>query len=137
MARAISKIENDSPDAREILKGVFAHGGRGLVIGITGAPGAGKSSLVDKLALAYRARASESETPIAQEDAPSKVGLRPSALIPLLLAATGFSALASFLYEIAWTRMLALVLGSASHAFELMLSALDRKSTRLNSSHRT
>jgi LAO/AO transport system kinase len=54
VARAISKIENDSPDANEILKAIFAHTGRGLVIGITGAPGVGKSSLVDKLALHYR-----------------------------------------------------------------------------------
>ena len=36
------------------MKQVFSHTGRGLVIGITGAPGVGKSSLVDKLALRYR-----------------------------------------------------------------------------------
>src|SRR5262245_56210305 len=54
VARTISKIENDSPDANEILKALFAHTGRGLVIGITGAPGAGKSSLVDKLAMQFR-----------------------------------------------------------------------------------
>jgi LAO/AO transport system kinase len=54
IARAISKIENDAPDANEILKALFAHTGRGLTIGITGAPGAGKSSLVDKLTLHYR-----------------------------------------------------------------------------------
>jgi LAO/AO transport system kinase len=54
IARAISKIENDAPDANEILKGLFAQTGRGLTIGVTGAPGAGKSSLVDKLALHYR-----------------------------------------------------------------------------------
>jgi LAO/AO transport system kinase len=36
------------------MKEVFPHSGKGLVIGITGAPGAGKSSLVDKLALLYR-----------------------------------------------------------------------------------
>ncbi|HZS04103.1 MAG TPA: methylmalonyl Co-A mutase-associated GTPase MeaB [Blastocatellia bacterium] len=59
VARAISRIENDTPDAPEILKALFrrtaereAHG---LIIGLTGAPGAGKSSLVDKLALHYRA----------------------------------------------------------------------------------
>src|SRR4030095_730349 len=57
IARAISKIENDSPDASEILKALFAHTGRGLTVGVTGAPGAGKSSLVDKLALHYRASA--------------------------------------------------------------------------------
>lgn len=54
IARAISKIENDAPDANDILKALFAHTGKGVTIGITGAPGAGKSSLVDKLALHYR-----------------------------------------------------------------------------------
>lgn len=54
IARAISKIENDAPDANEILKALFARTGRGLTVGVTGAPGAGKSSLVDKLALHYR-----------------------------------------------------------------------------------
>ena len=54
VARAISKIENDSPDASDILKALFARTGRGLIIGVTGAPGAGKSSLVDKLAMHYR-----------------------------------------------------------------------------------
>lgn len=55
IARAISKIENDASDAGEILKALFAHTGKGVTIGITGAPGAGKSSLVDKLAMHYRA----------------------------------------------------------------------------------
>lgn len=54
VARAISKIENDAADANEILTQLFAQTGRGLTIGITGAPGAGKSTLVDKLALHYR-----------------------------------------------------------------------------------
>ncbi|MGH9939685.1 MAG: methylmalonyl Co-A mutase-associated GTPase MeaB, partial [Blastocatellia bacterium] len=54
IARAISKIENDALDANEILKALFAYTGRGLTVGVTGAPGAGKSSLVDKLALHYR-----------------------------------------------------------------------------------
>ncbi len=56
VARAISAIENESSSAPELLKALFAHTGRGLVVGITGAPGAGKSSLVDKLALHYRAQ---------------------------------------------------------------------------------
>ncbi len=56
VARAISAIENELPAATELLKALFAHTGRGLVVGITGAPGAGKSSLVDKLALHYRAQ---------------------------------------------------------------------------------
>lgn len=54
VARAISALENESPAAIELLKALFTHSDRGLVIGLTGAPGAGKSSLVDKLALHYR-----------------------------------------------------------------------------------
>ena len=54
VARAISKVEDVSSDAAQLMKSVFPLTGRGLVIGITGAPGAGKSSLVDKLALHYR-----------------------------------------------------------------------------------
>src|SRR3984893_14091025 len=54
VARAISKVEDGTRGASELMRGIFPHTGRGLVIGITGAPGAGKSSLVDKLALLYR-----------------------------------------------------------------------------------
>jgi LAO/AO transport system kinase len=54
VARAISKIENEAPDAITLMKGLFAHTGHGVTVGITGAPGAGKSSLVDRLAAHYR-----------------------------------------------------------------------------------
>ena len=54
VARAISKVEDVSKDAAQLMKKIFPLTGKGLVIGITGAPGAGKSSLVDKLALHYR-----------------------------------------------------------------------------------
>ena len=54
VARAISKIENGARDASELMKAVFPQTGRALIIGITGSPGAGKSSLVDKLAFYYR-----------------------------------------------------------------------------------
>src|SRR5262245_17114089 len=53
-ARAISMIENNAPDAIDLLKAIFPRTGHALIVGVTGAPGAGKSSLVDKLALHYR-----------------------------------------------------------------------------------
>lgn len=54
LARAISLVENDSPLSTEILSACFPLSGRALRIGITGAPGAGKSTLVDRLARHYR-----------------------------------------------------------------------------------
>ncbi len=56
VARAISKVEDGAADAAELMRKVFPRTGRALIIGITGAPGAGKSSLVDKLAAIYRKR---------------------------------------------------------------------------------
>ncbi len=54
VARAISKIEDSTRDSAEMMKAVFPNTGNAAIIGITGSPGAGKSSLVDKLALHYR-----------------------------------------------------------------------------------
>jgi len=54
IARAITKVENGTKGAAELMKAVFPKTGRATVIGVTGAPGAGKSSLVDKLALYYK-----------------------------------------------------------------------------------
>jgi LAO/AO transport system kinase len=54
VARAISKVEDVSKDASQLMKKIFPLTGKGLIVGITGAPGAGKSSLVDKLAQHYR-----------------------------------------------------------------------------------
>ena len=56
VARAISKIEDGSNDSAALMKEIYAISRGALVIGITGSPGAGKSSLVDKLALLYRQR---------------------------------------------------------------------------------
>ncbi len=54
IARAISAIEDRSPDARALLKALFPSSGRARVIGLTGAPGSGKSTLVDQMARHYR-----------------------------------------------------------------------------------
>ena len=54
LARAISTVENHEPSSSALLKALFAYSGRARIIGITGAPGAGKSTLVDQLAKHYR-----------------------------------------------------------------------------------
>lgn len=55
LARAVSLVENGAVEARDLLSACFPHTGRALRVGITGAPGAGKSTLVDHLARAWRA----------------------------------------------------------------------------------
>jgi LAO/AO transport system kinase len=54
LARAISAVENRAPGSSELLKALFPHTGKARVIGLTGAPGSGKSTLVDQLAKHYR-----------------------------------------------------------------------------------
>lgn len=56
VARAISKIEDGSAGAAALMKDIYQRSRGALVIGITGSPGAGKSSLVDKLAMLFRQR---------------------------------------------------------------------------------
>src|SRR5215207_2648053 len=54
IARAITAVENGDAGSAALMKAVFPKTGNALIVGITGAPGAGKSSLVDKLALFYK-----------------------------------------------------------------------------------
>jgi LAO/AO transport system kinase len=54
LARGISAVENRAPGWAELLKALFPHSGKARVLGLTGAPGAGKSTLVDQLAKHYR-----------------------------------------------------------------------------------
>jgi LAO/AO transport system kinase len=54
LARAITRVENHEGDAAELLSALYPHTGRGHIIGVTGAPGTGKSTLVTALAQSYR-----------------------------------------------------------------------------------
>ncbi|HEX6322564.1 MAG TPA: methylmalonyl Co-A mutase-associated GTPase MeaB [Vicinamibacterales bacterium] len=55
VARAISFIENEAPEGAALIGRVFPKTGRSYLIGVTGPPGAGKSTLVDRLTTEYRA----------------------------------------------------------------------------------
>jgi LAO/AO transport system kinase len=54
LARTISVVENRAPGWSDLLKALFPHSGKARVLGLTGPPGAGKSTLVDQLARRYR-----------------------------------------------------------------------------------
>jgi len=54
LARLLSQVENNVPDGRAALIELFPHTGKAHLLGVTGAPGTGKSSLVNQLVLHYR-----------------------------------------------------------------------------------
>jgi LAO/AO transport system kinase len=56
IARAISLVEDEDPASAELVRSIFAHTGRAYLVGVTGPPGAGKSTLVDRLSAELRRR---------------------------------------------------------------------------------
>jgi len=50
VARAISWVENDDPRAAELIRGIYPSTGRAYIVGLTGSPGVGKSTLVSRMA---------------------------------------------------------------------------------------
>ena len=54
LARLLTQVENETTEGRAALDALFAHTGKAHLIGVTGAPGTGKSSLVNQLALHFR-----------------------------------------------------------------------------------
>jgi LAO/AO transport system kinase len=55
-AALMRALDDELPSAREALRAIYPHGGRAFVVGVTGSPGVGKSTLVSALVGAYRAR---------------------------------------------------------------------------------
>jgi LAO/AO transport system kinase len=55
VARAISLVEDETPDAASLIRDLFSHTGRAYLVGVTGPPGAGKSTLVDRVTASLRA----------------------------------------------------------------------------------
>jgi LAO/AO transport system kinase len=68
LARLLTQVENDTPEGRQALDALFPHTGHAHLIGVTGAPGTGKSSLVNQMALAYRRAASPVKVAIVAVD---------------------------------------------------------------------
>jgi LAO/AO transport system kinase len=66
LARLLTLVENDTADARSSLHALFPYTGRAHLVGVTGAPGTGKSSLVNRLALHFRGQ--EKKVAIAAVD---------------------------------------------------------------------
>jgi LAO/AO transport system kinase len=56
VARALRIVDDRTPESRELLRALWPHTGKAWVLGVTGSPGAGKSTLCDQLITAYRAR---------------------------------------------------------------------------------
>ena len=80
IARAISIIEDEDPASVDLVRGIFAGTGRAYLIGVTGPPGAGKSTLVDRLVTNLRTQRPQSAQSSEPKD--SFAGFAGSALPP-------------------------------------------------------
>jgi LAO/AO transport system kinase len=56
VARALRLVDDRAPESRDLLRALWPHTGKAWVLGVTGSPGAGKSTLCDQLITTYRAR---------------------------------------------------------------------------------
>ena len=63
LTRTLSQVENNTPEGNQILEELFPHTGNAHLIGVTGAPGTGKSTLVNQLAFHYRRFPEEAKPP--------------------------------------------------------------------------
>src|SRR5205814_8034838 len=69
IARAISLVEDESPAAADLVRAIFAKTGRAYLVGVTGPPGAGKSTLVDRMIAELRGSGSKA----ARADRPEAI----------------------------------------------------------------
>ena len=95
-----------------------------VLVGHFGLPGtlacaAALNILIGAIALAQRAE----HAPIVAAPAPPEATARRAGLTRLLLVVAFGTGLSSFMYEIGWIRLLSMIIGSATHSFEVMLSA--------------
>ncbi len=63
LSRALTAVENNDPEGQSILSAIFPHTGQAHLVGVTGASGTGKSTLVNQLARAFRQNTEESRPP--------------------------------------------------------------------------
>ena len=105
-----------------------------VLVGLVGLPGtllvAAMANLVVALMVLVYTRSRPADEAAPSHETSAAAVPEPAAIVPLslslrrlLLAVSFGTAISSFIYEIGWIRMLSLVLGSATHSFELMLSA--------------